>query len=300
MSKVFVRRNVGLFSIDFSDVTDTKNVFHTIKTDQQKWAEKGLLTGTISQKKDKFFWDFSGTETEWKEGVIPYLAAILSDYMTEHKELKWIKHYIENTFYYKDESEAITDIAQTLLDGEKKGVPRTELFEKRKHFVYNELKKEMEEKKQVQWQPFLTFRLGTYHQLLLEAVAKAIDEYKWEQEYQTMVESCRHHLKHAEEEVKELHILLKEKPLFLNEKGKPIDEWTRLHHLEHSLVFEKGLPFEAMVISPAVSLAPKQLHVYSDEENGTVQTLEIIFQEKMTSHPEAAWPLYEKNESSKS
>lgn len=293
-SDVRVRRNVGLFSIDFANMEDTNNVMDTISNDQHKWERKGLDTGKVMQKKGKFFWDFQGTETEWKEGIIPYLASVLSDYMTDHQELKWIKNYIEDTFYYKDESEAITDIAQTLLEGEKKGVLRTPLFDKRKHFVYNELKKEIEEKKHIQWQPLLTFRLGTYHQLLMEAASKAIDEYKWEQEYQTMVESCRHHLKHAEEQMNILHLLLKEKPLFVDEHGHPIDEWTRLHQLEHSLVFEKELPFEYMVISPTVSLSPRRLYVYSDEENGTVQTLEMIFQEKMTLHPVKEWPLYEK------
>src|SRR5699024_9616006 len=88
-SDVRVRRNVGLFSIDFANMEDTNNVMDTISNDQHKWERKGLDTGKVMQKKGKFFWDFQGNETEWKEGIIPYLASVLSDYMTDHQELKW-------------------------------------------------------------------------------------------------------------------------------------------------------------------------------------------------------------------
>ncbi|MFZ4450628.1 sporulation protein YtxC [Salibacterium aidingense] len=279
-----------MFSIDFDYESDSAVVYHMFTQDQQEWERKGIPAGEVYKHKANVHWDFQGSETQWQESLVPYLAASLSDYLVNEKELKWVKDYIEHTFYYKDEAPAITDIAHSLLNGERNEVPETTLLQKRKHFIYREMAEEIKHHKKIQWHPMLTFRFGTYYQLLVKAASAAIDEYKWEQEYQTIVEGCRHYRKHTRPLHSEVHILLEEEPVFINEEKQVIDEWTRLHYLEPELVFEDQLPFEYMVISPAVSLSPEKLFLYADEEDGTVQTLEMIFQEHMTLLPKSEWP----------
>ncbi|RSL32981.1 hypothetical protein D7Z54_13235 [Salibacterium salarium] len=280
-----------MFSIDFECEADSAVVYQIFTQDKREWEQKGINTGDIYKHNAKIEWDFCGDEQQWRESLVPYLAASLCDYMVEEKELQWVQGYIERTFLYEEEAPAITDIANSLLDGERVDVPETSLLQKRKHFVYREMTEEMKHNKEIQWTPMLTFRLGTYHHLLVKAASAAIDEYKWEQEYQTMIEGCRHYIKHMKPMCAELHVLLEEEPVFLDENKQVIDEWTRLHHLEPTLVFEKQLPFEYMVVSPAVSFAPEQLFIYSDTENGTVQTFQMIFQEKVQTFSKKQWPL---------
>ncbi|SDH75116.1 sporulation protein YtxC [Alteribacillus bidgolensis] len=280
-----------MFSIGFACETDSEVIFNWFSKEKEEWERKGIYTGELYKHKERVLWEFDGTEDQWQESIIPYLASSLCDYMIEEKELYWVKEHIERTFFYREEAPAITEIAHSLLEGEREEVPETNLLQQRKHFVYHELTEEIKNNDVIQWDPMLTFRLGNYHHLLMKAASAAIDEYKWEQEYQTMIEACRHYLKYTASLCSVLHVLLKEKPVFLDKHLKPVDQWTRLHHLEPTLVFEKSLPFEYMAVSPAVSLAPKELHVYADGEEGTVQTFEMIFQEKLIIHPQSEWPL---------
>ncbi|WP_177194750.1 sporulation protein YtxC [Alteribacillus iranensis] len=280
-----------MFSIGFECETDSEAVFQWFSNEKQEWEQKGIRTGCLYINRKKIWWDFSGTETEWQESMLPYLASSLCDYLIQKHELKWVKRYIEHAFLYKEESPAITDIAHSLLEGERLEIPEANLLQKRKHFVYRELLEEIKDRSEIAWAPLLTFRFGNYHHLLMKAAAAAIDEYKWEQEYQTMVEECRHYLKHHLPVYSMIHVQLTDKPVFLNEKKEPIDQWTRLHYLKPALVFEKSLPFEYMVVSPLVSFAPDLLHVYTDMEEGTVETLRMIFQENVIVHPMKEWPL---------
>ncbi|WP_175487383.1 putative sporulation protein YtxC [Alteribacillus persepolensis] len=280
-----------MFSIDFTCETESDIVYHLLERDKQKWEKNGIFTGNLYKKQETIVWEFEGKNDQLQESIVPYLAASLCDYLIKEKELYWVKEHIEHTFFYREEAAAITDIAHSLLEGERQEVPETNLLQKRKHFVYHELAEEIKNNDYIQWEPVLTFRLHNYRQLLMKAASAAIDEYKWEQEYQTMIEACRHYLKHSASLCTVLHILLKEKPVFLDEHLRPVDQWTRLHHLEPALVFEKSLPFEYMAVSPAVSLAPNELHVYADEENGTIQTFEMIFQEKLVRKSTTQWPL---------
>ncbi|WP_240374644.1 sporulation protein YtxC [Bacillus piscicola] len=278
-----------MFSIDFESERDSDTIFQWLSNEKDLWEQKGIQSGTIYKKQEMICWEFTGTEEEWQESMIPYLASVLCDYMIEKHELKWVKQYIERHFFSEEEAPAITDIADSLLDGERVEIPIATLLKKRKHFVYQEITDEIKHSAEILWTPLLTFRFASYHHLLMEAAAAAIEEYKWEQEYQTMIESCRHFLKHNQSIHREIHVLLEERPVFTNEKGERIDQWTRLQHVRPTLVFEKQLPFEYMVVSPVVSFAPEVLHVYTDGDEGVVQTLRMIFQENMIVHPRNSW-----------
>ncbi|WP_457332153.1 putative sporulation protein YtxC [Salibacterium sp. K-3] len=279
-----------MFSIDFDYEADSLGVYRMFRSDQQRWERKGIPAGAVQKHKSALHWEFGGSESEWRESLVPYLAASLSDYIVQEKEWKWVKEYIEEAFFYKEEAPAIAEIAHSLLNGEREDVPETTLLQKRKHFIYREMAEEIKHHRSIQWRPMFTFRFGAYYQLLVKAASAAIDEYKWEQEYQTLVEGCRDYRKRTRPLHSAVHILLQEEPVFLNEEKQVIDEWTRLDYLEPAIVFEDQLPFEYMVISPAVSLAPENLYLYTDADDGTVQTLKMIFEEHMTVLPRSAWP----------
>ncbi|WP_139217130.1 putative sporulation protein YtxC [Salibacterium halotolerans] len=288
--KLGARGNRGLFSIDFDYEADSLGVYHMFRDDQLRWRNKGIPAGAVQKHKSALHWEFHGSEREWRESLVPYLAASLSDYIVREKEWKWVKEFIEESFLYKEEAPAIAEIAHSLLNGEREEVPETTLLQKRKHFIYREMAEEIKHHRSIQWRPMFTFRFGAYYQLLVKAASAAIDEYKWEQEYQTLVESCRHYRKQIQPRHDAVHILLQEEPVFLNEDKQVIDEWTRLDYLEPKIVFEDQLPFEYMVISPAVSLAPKYLYLYTDNEDGTVQTFRKIFEEHLIVLPPDEWP----------
>ncbi|MFB5662953.1 sporulation protein YtxC [Alteribacillus sp. HJP-4] len=279
-----------MFSIGLDSETESQHMYYWLMKEKTNWERQGFSVGNLKKSGDRIEWEFNGTEDQWKESVVPFLASILCDYMIKNKEQQWVKQYVEQMYYEGDEARAISEVAYSLLEGVRKEIPETALLQTRKHFIYRELVDEMNEKCTIQWGPLLTFRFGAYHRLLLKAAAAAVDEYKWEQEYQTMIESCRYYLKKAPPSYGAIHVLAAEKPVFLDESLQLIDQWTRLRHLEPTIVFEKSLPFENMVVSPAVSMAPQKIHLYAKDDNSTVQTFEMIFQEKLIKHPVEAWP----------
>ncbi|GAJ99351.1 hypothetical protein JCM19055_2345 [Geomicrobium sp. JCM 19055] len=55
------------------------------------------------------------------------------------------------------------------------------------------------------------------------------------------------------------------------------------------LVFEEGVLPAEMIISPIASVAPKRLYVYTDCDDGVIQTLRNIFQERINLRSFTQW-----------
>ncbi|MFC5712738.1 sporulation protein YtxC [Thalassorhabdus alkalitolerans] len=277
-----------MFSIMFNCREESSHVYNLFEKAVSEFEERGLNIGSVTKKESTLFWSYNGTKEEWEHGILPYISAVLTKHVVDTKESEWLLTNIQDVFLYNDVEVAaeILEMAFSVLDGKKAEMPVYSHFYHRECFIYQPLLEDLRKNKQLQWEPFLTFRIGKYFSCLLHALECAIDEYKWEQEYQTMVESFRDFVNRTVPAVPVVHLVYGEKVRFFDENYNEITTQMRMRCLVKDLVFEKELLPEEMVISPLVSMAPELLHIYSNsDEHGVIKTLQAVFQERVKVYP---------------
>ncbi len=276
-----------MISIHFEAKQDCQQLFEKITYYLNRYNTIGLK-GTIEVSSEGILEiDYSDEDT-FNNSFHPLLVSILTQHVIETKEETWMNEIIETIFFFTDEEEKtqILEIARSILEGDRKDIPNITPFFQRDAYIYNAFSASIEQETNFYYEPFLTFRLKDYGEMLIDCVEIAIDEYLLEQEYQNMLENFRYFLQNEKPKCEAVHLVYDGSFTFLNEFYLPIPKSVLANNLVDHLVFEEDLDIEDMVISPLVSLAPKMVHVYSDEyDHGVILTIQAIFQERATLEP---------------
>jgi putative sporulation protein YtxC len=210
-----------------------------------------------------------------------YIVPALTQFVFKCKEHFFFKKIISNVFYFHDEAEQqniIQMVYSLLCENELEESPN------RQELVSNALTVFLNQPLSFSFEAFVTFRLKEYFNRLEHLIELAIDEYKIEQEYQDFIEGLRKYIHTKESACDFIHVVHEDnKFLFFDERYKSITHHIQL--IEEDFVNINGLEVDKQVIAPLLFLSPKEIHLYStDYDNGIVQTLMNIFQEKIKYH----------------
>lgn len=124
----------------------------------------------------------------------------------------------------------------------------------------------------------------------------AIDEWHREEEHQLYMQRLRAFVKHRPTMRQRIHVVKKDgKTRFYEEDGTYLPD-TRLHILmEEYPLYMVGLDEKEQVISPIITLAPKQILLYAtDQLDGTMQTIVDVFEERVSHLPLSMFPFVSK------
>ena len=157
------------------------------------------------------------------------------------KEEEWLLSIIEQMFYFTDQDEQhqILAIAKSVLDGERTDLPDIQMFFNRKDFIYQAFAANIEEDTSFYYEPFLTFRLREYGELLIDCVEMAIDEYMLEQDYQNMLENCRQHLRKTVPKNEYLYIVHDESFTIYDHQFRELTREEIMYLLKRSLCLKR-------------------------------------------------------------
>ncbi|WP_247747150.1 putative sporulation protein YtxC [Alkalihalobacillus sp. BA299] len=286
-----VKGDLPLISIQFESQHDCQQVYNQLTRYMSKYTQLGVqvtLDIAKGQEEATLFIHYEDTNIDFYDSFHPLLASILSHYVIETKEEDWLLEIIESMFYFKDpeEQEQILSIACEIINGYRDDIPSISCFRERENYLYEAFASNIDEHTTFYYEPFLTFRLKDYCEILIDCVEIAIDEYLLEQEYQNIVESLRNYLKSAPKKMKELHLVYDGHFSFYNSSFRKISREEKEHFLEEALVFEGDLDIEEMVVSPLVSINPEIVSIYTDDvDQGIIYTLQTIFQERAILYP---------------
>ncbi|WP_280770105.1 sporulation protein YtxC [Salipaludibacillus daqingensis] len=199
---------------------------------------------------------------------------------------KWMKDYLKQTFHYEDEQEiqTIMEIAKTLFFPSlsyKKEMVTLNFFHWQEE-IYNKISPLIEDNISFSFDSFISFRLQTNKEQILDLVEKAIDEYRMELDYQIMLQKCRDFLYDHEPKVETVYVSMKDSIEFYNEDKQKISFEQVCTWLQAVTPFEKYLPIHERIIGPLVSMAPKKVVIESKECNDDLyHTLRNIFEERI-------------------
>ncbi|WP_332629109.1 putative sporulation protein YtxC [Halalkalibacter flavus] len=281
-----------MIAIHFEESYDCKQLYSQLTAYIQKYAEYGLGGAVRAEGEDTIILNYEHKHIDFYDSFHPLLASVLTDYVISSKEDEWLLDIIETMFYFHDEEEQeqILTIARSILEGDRNDLPQMKSFFNRREFIYQAFSTHLEEDTTFYYEPFLTFRLRDYGEILIDCVEMAIDEYMLEQEYQNMIEDFRQFVQFKRPKLEMVYIVHDETFTFYDEHFRRMTREELLFHLQDDLVFEQEVDIEDMVISPLVSMVPRLVHVFSDDpDHGVILSIQAIFQERMKLYPLKAY-----------
>lgn len=278
-----------MLSIQFESREDFLAIYEEIQTFLHKTKNLGENVLMKVEDDKNIILDFQENLPFFYNDFHPFLAAALTKHIIETCEEKWLFHILKNIFYYEDEEEMkqIIAIARSILEGDRDDLPSLKPLFARYEHIYQAIAEGIDHETTFYYEPFLTFRLKAYGEMLIDCVEMAIDEYLLEQEYQNLVAHFRHYI-HTEKNRTEKIQLVHQKNtfIFLDEHFRLITDEMKRAYLVPYLVFEEQLEINEMVITPLVCFNPKEVVIYTEEEeNGVIYTIQTIFEERVRIYP---------------
>lgn len=272
---------LSLIEIYLQNKLDRYQLFKNFKAGLHAFIKNGVVE--LSLANDKLIIKVDET-FEFDETIKPVITQALKKHVIDTKEEIWLLDIIQNIFFYADpeEQSQIVAMAKSILSGERLDLPNvTKLFFTEK-IIVDAFMNFLTRESKFCYESFLTFRLRVYLDKLIDCVEMAIDEFQLEQEYQNLVENFRYYLKKRPAKLNCVHLVIDGEYTFYDELFQVLTEEKIERYLDREIIFEKGIPIHEMVISPLVSMAPKEIHLYSDEiDNGVIQSIQNIFQERV-------------------
>lgn len=270
-----------MIEIYLQNKLDRYHLFKNFKIGLQAFIKNGVIE--LSLASDRLMINIDGN-FGFDETIKSVIAEILKKHVIESKEDILLLDIIDNIFFYDDREEQteILAMAKSILSGERLDLPNVTKLFSTEQLIYGAFMDFLTRDCKFCYESFLTFRLKGYLDKLIDCVEMAIDEYQLEQEYQNLVESFRYYLKSRSPELTCIHLVIDENYFFYDKFFQLISAEKLANYLDRKIIFEIGVPIEEMVISPLVSIAPSEIHLYCDEnDNGVVHTIQSIFQERV-------------------
>jgi putative sporulation protein YtxC len=279
---------IGVIAIHFEEERDCKQLYVLLRDYIERYAELGLGGRVESNGVETIVLNYTNKHVSFYDSFHPLLTSVLTEHVIKTREDDWLLDIIETMFYFTDEEEQqqILTIARSILEGDRNDLPSLVPFFNRYAYIYDAFANSLEEETNFYYDPFLTFRLREYGEMLIDCVEIAIDEYMLEQEYQNMIEDFRQYVQCKPQKFEVIYVVHDEQFMFYDKHFRKLAKDEVLYHLQEELVFEEAIELDNMVISPLVSMVPSKVHVFTDEpDHGVVVTIQAIFQERMKLYP---------------
>jgi putative sporulation protein YtxC len=214
--------------------------------------------------------------------ILPLLSDVFYSYLLEDKLPSWLESILRQKYYYRDQDEidAIIEIACSIIDGQMQE-SAGHVFLKEKEIIQQGLYTFLTESISFSFDSFATFRLKSFYDSLFVYVENAIDEYKLEQDYQNFIATLRDLLYANEPKMDIVHLLHKNGFHFFDHEFRKLDKQEIQKLIDRKLLAENPVYIDSSTLAPLISIAPKKLHLYTDEaEDGLIQTVLKIFEER--------------------
>jgi putative sporulation protein YtxC len=205
----------------------------------------------------------------------------------EEKTLPVLEQIIVGKFFYREreEIEAIIEIASSIIEAER-ARNQDEAFSTEKRLIEEGLQSILAGKVSFSFDSFTTFRLKSFQHTLEKYVVKAIDEYKLEQDYQNFIATLRDCLQGQESKLRKLHLVNRDGFHFYDQKFSKLDRPKINSMIDRRLLAKSSLFLDTVILAPLLSIAPENLCIYTDDkEEGLIQTISRIFEERATILP---------------
>ncbi|MGP4082665.1 sporulation protein YtxC [Pseudalkalibacillus sp. R45] len=218
----------------------------------------------------------------------PTILLFLAKHIIRTREDAWILRILETEFYFTDEDEQlqILSITQSLIEENTENIPLIRGFPPREDMIVNALEDFFDSEMIFSYESFLQFRLKPYRELLTKYIECAIDEFKFEQEYQDFINQLRQFVKSRVSLFSTVHLKFEgERFRIYNEHYYELTEADM-----EQLVSGKAKAYLDAIASDLlkvlIEIAPEKIYLYTDSDDDSMnRTIQNVFQERVRILP---------------
>ncbi|MCL1630595.1 putative sporulation protein YtxC [Sporolactobacillus sp. CPB3-1] len=210
-------------------------------------------------------------------------AQLITRYIIDLYEKKWIMEIIEKFYYFTDPEEqvAILNIVSAIFAGEKNDLPQIEVLKDRRETIMESLEGMLHEHHSFSFASIIRFRLTAYKEALRRFVEVAIDEYKLEQEYQVFVDKLRRIIRAYKPLCEKIEVYDEHPFRLYDDRHRLIRNMQSVRSF-YPLLKQWGIEAEPSIVLSLIALAPKQVIVYTNRpDSGVMKTLHHVFEDRV-------------------
>ncbi|WP_226667090.1 putative sporulation protein YtxC [Metabacillus litoralis] len=223
----------------------------------------------------------------WDVSLEQFVIPGMIEFILEYKEHQLMVSMLKEDYYFVEEIEQqqILQIASSIIEGERTDIPNIQGLRHRDEVLKETLWQFLRPNLNFSFSSFQKFRLHQYNARLREYVEVAIEEYKLEQEYQTFIQSLRDYHNEQKSKLEVVSIVHKEGYVVYDADEKRISEDQLKNYVDKSFIHQHTMYVDSNLLAPLVSISPKTILVYTNNSlDGMIQTIQNIFQEKVSIH----------------
>ncbi|WP_408007155.1 sporulation protein YtxC [Pseudalkalibacillus sp. A8] len=218
----------------------------------------------------------------------PTILLFLAKHIIRTREDAWILRILENNFYFTDIDEQlqILSIAQSLIEGNSENIPLVSKFPSREDMIVDALEDFFDSEMIFSYESFLQFRLKPYRELLTKYIECAIDEFKYEQEYQDFINQLRQFVKSRVSLFSTVHLKHERNQFRIYNEHyyeltkQDIEQLTKGKGKAHLQSIASDL------LKILIEIAPERIYLYTDVEDDSMnRTIQNVFQERVRILP---------------
>lgn len=220
-----------------------------------------------------------------------YMANILSQYIIDKYEPRFISHIINSNYCYFNSRERreIYKIALTnILGVEEKNIFNNLFLLRRKNIIAKKLIEFFETSNEIILDGFVTFRLKEYIKELEDVVDKAVDDYLMEKEYKEFIRLLKYFVEIQEPKFDIVHVLVNydNRYILLDKNKKEITNECIQDFINE--VSEGEINYDDLLVSSLITLAPNKIYIHMIDKiknRELMETIKNVFYGKVTFCP---------------
>ncbi len=268
-----------MIEIHFQESLDALKLYERLCSAQQErninyidvlYEQENIITICINKKSNKV--------------VDSFIIPVITNFLIETKEDIWMLSIMQELFYFSDfeERQQILEIARSIIEGERKGIPVIADLVPREELISTSLSTLLTDSISFSFESFIKFRLKDYSDRLLQYVEISIDEYKLEQEYQNFIQNLRDYIAERDSKLEHVNILHNDQFLLFSRQFSEMKRDEVIKYIDRKLIQSYPMYIDSSIIAPLVSMNPNTINLYTNRvDDGMVQTIRNIFQERV-------------------
>ncbi|MCU9614168.1 putative sporulation protein YtxC [Caldibacillus lycopersici] len=226
------------------------------------------------------------------------LHVALKKLILEKKRNDWWISILEEEFFYTDLDEQlhILDMVHSIIAGKRNDLTVEIDHAADERQIDEAISDLLQTSQSFSLEAFITFRLRFYMEKLVTYIELAIDEYKLEQDYQMFIHYLRDFIKDRKAQMDCVYLVNNEGFIFFDENKQEIKRSELNKRIDRKLLTHHPIYVDSTTIAPLLSIAPNKIYLYTNEpEQGIIQTIKQVFEEKLEIEPLSNFSSYSTN-----
>jgi len=206
-----------------------------------------------------------------------------------------IKQIIRENFHYSntDEIDSIYNLALWVITGDDEDSFQARKKKEPMEWLHALFLNHMINTAEFYFDSFLKFRRKVLLRELKHYVGLAIDEFKREEEHQTLIQSLRDYITSNKSKYSLIHVLQGNSFTFFNKSGRQFTNMELKTIVRKEPLYILGLDETEWNLTPLIAMMPERIKIYgADSSESKTAAVMNIFQEKVQLVPYDQFPFH--------